>query len=197
MPYVTDKLHLAIDLDDVVLDFTGGLRTAVQTEYGVNVDEFDKWEIREVLDPILGRSWWKWMRERDWLWPNFPVIPGAIGGLTQLRSDGHRLEIVTSKPEWAEYAVWKWMGKWRPPVHAVTIMNTGNGDRKVDATDADLLIDDRADSVVDFAEEGRVGILFDRPHNRADVKMPSGTYRATDWHKVVELVRLEARGELE
>lgn len=188
-----DKLHVAVDLDDVILDFTGGVRRAVMTEYGVNVEPFNKWEMRDVLDPILGQSWWKWMRQRDWLWSNFPAIPGSIGGLGLIREDGHLVEIVTSKPPWAEHAVWKWLGKWRPPVQAVRIVD--DSVRKADITAADILIDDRPENCYPFAEDGRVAILFDRPHNQEATEMP-GLYRAKDWHEVVALVRAEAAGTL-
>src|SRR3989304_4519888 len=134
-------MYIAVDLDDVILDFGLGVRMAIETEYGIVVPPFDKWEMHEILDPILGKSWWKWMRERDWLWPNFPAVQGAIGGLTHLRDHGHYLEIVTSKPEWAEFSVWKWVGKWRPPVNRITIVDMDTP--KVSATDADVLIDDK------------------------------------------------------
>jgi 5'(3')-deoxyribonucleotidase len=189
--------HIAVDLDDVVLDFMGGIKRAVQTEYGVEIPDFDRWDLGEQLDHILGKSWWKWMRERDWLWPNFPAMPGAIGSLAQLRDAGHYVEIVTAKPEWAEFSVWKWMGKWRPPVQAVTIVNSDDPDiRKVDNTDADIIIDDKASNVAEFVEEGRVGILFGRPHNHAEVLTP-GMFRAEDWRHALELVTLEANGMLE
>lgn len=88
--------HIAVDLDDVVLDFCGGVRKAIETEYGVTLPEFEEWDLHKSLDPIIGYSWWKWMKQRDWLWPNFPVIPGAIGALDQLRREGalHRVRHV-------------------------------------------------------------------------------------------------------
>lgn len=180
--------HIAVDMDDVLLDFMGGLQHAIKTEYGVIVPDFTKWDVNELLDPILGKSWWKWMRERDWLWSNFPAIDGAIGGLTQLREDGNFIEIVTSKPEWAEYTVWKWMGKWRPPVNRVTIVEMDQ--HKVDMTDADLLLDDKPQNVDEFAEEGRIGVLFGRSHNRDSVVHPD-VIRVDGWRNAVELIRQE------
>ncbi len=152
-------MHIAVDLDDVILDFAGGIQRAIQTEYDTYV-ELDDWAVAKKLDPIIGYSWWKWLRQRDWLWPNFPAIPGAIGGLSTLRDDGHYLEIVTSKPEWAEYAVWKWLGKWRPPVQRVTIVDTNSGVFKSEVTDAELLIDDRNKNCQEFIDAGRKAVLF-------------------------------------
>jgi 5'(3')-deoxyribonucleotidase len=176
--------HLAIDLDDVVLDFCGGLRDAIRKEYGVTITEeqMTQWDLHPLLDPIIGRSWWSWLREREWLWANFPAIDGAMGGLDTLRRQGFYLECVTSKPVWAEHNVYKWLGKWRPPFHRVTIV--GPNHRKADYTDATILIDDKLENLVGFqaSGKGRKGIMFDRPHNRHD-QFPA---RVGTWPELVE-----------
>ena len=174
--------HLAIDLDDVCLDFTGGVKASVEREFGVVIpdDAFEAWDLHPILDPIIGRSWWKWLREREWLWANFPAVNGAIGGLERLRLEGFYLECVTSKPRWAEYNTWRWLGRWRPPFQRVTIV--GDKDRKVDFTEADLLIDDKLKNLQEFVQAGRKGIMFDRPHNRHD-QFPT---RVGTWPELVE-----------
>lgn len=152
----------------------------------MDIDENDihDFNLRPFLDPIIGRNWWDWMRDRDWLWENFPAVNGAIGGLDRLRRAGYYLEIVTSKPQWAEYAVWKWLGKWRPPVNRVTIV--GPKDIKAEFTDASILIDDKAENISEFILYGGEGILFSRPHNRS-VNI-AGAYRADNWGQVVDLI---------
>ena len=171
--------HWAVDLDDVVLDLTGGVRRTVAREHGVEVPEFDSWNMDLILKPILGQPWMKWMRSKDWLWATFPAIDGAIGGLETLRRRGIYLECVTSKPEWAEPQVWKWLGLWRPPFNRVTIM--GDGTRKVDVTDATLLVDDKPQNCQEFLDEGRRAILFTRPHN-LDVR---ARVRCDDWRGIL------------
>lgn len=181
------KLHIAVDLDDVVLDFMGGVQRAVSTEYAVDLSDFEQWDLHTVLDPVIGYSWWKWLRQRDWLWPNFSAIPGSIGGIDSLRRDGHYLECVTSKPEWAEAAVWKWLGKWRPAFHRVTIVSP-DGPPKVQMTEADLLIDDKWSNVNEFVYAGRLGWLFDRGHNQG-VQLDRRVSRVKGWAQVVEKTR--------
>ena len=184
--------RVAVDLDDVVLDFVGGLCEAVHTEYGVMVPQeaITDFNLKPFLDPIIGRSWWSWMRDRDWLWSHFPAVPGAIGTLDRLRREGFYLELVTSKPEWAEHNVLRWLGKWRPPFNQVTIV--GPKDRKVDFTDAFVLVDDKLDNLVEFSAEGRFGILFTRPHNTKYELLPPRVVRADDWLGVYnELRRLK------
>lgn len=178
--------HIALDLDDCILDFTGGLRRSVALEYGVEVPEFTDWHIRDVLDPILGRSWWKWMRERDFLWKTFPAVPGAIGTISQLREAGYYIEIVTSKPEWAEASVWQWLGRWRPAVHRVTIVNDKTS--KSSVTDALILVDDKPRNCIEWADTGRFAILFDRPHNRLTPGYNPLIVRAEGWQDVRKIL---------
>ena len=189
------RLHVAVDLDDVCLDFTGGVKRSVEIEYGVQVPEITAWNLHDTLDPIIGHSWWKWMKARDWLWPNFPAIPGAVGGIQRMRDAGHYVELVTSKPLWAEAAVWKWLGKWRLPVQRVTIVDMNT--RKVDATDADGIVDDKPETTLDFAQDGRFAIMFARSHNESVYQSEqkyeeAGVVVAKDWNDVVRLVEEEA-----
>lgn len=194
---MTQPFHIAIDLDDVILDFAGGIRTAIWTEFGVAISEEDLartgWNLRPLLDPIIGRSWWSWLRDREWLWANFPAIPGALGSIETLRRQGHYLEIVTSKPRWAEHNTWKWLGKWRPAVQAVQIIDLDTTDTKADVTNASILIDDKPSNIESFLADSRHGILFTRPHNRNldATTIPSALHharRANNWSHVLNLI---------
>lgn len=184
--------HIAVDMDDVMVDFVGGLRAAVQKEYGVEIteDQIEQWDLHPILDPIIGYSWWEWLKKREWLWANFPAVDGAIGSIDYLREQGHYMELLTAKPVWAEHNVWKWLGKWRPAFHRVTIVPPGDSiTTKVFATDATLLIDDKPKNCEGFLFYGRDAILFDRPHNkqfRENMTDPSTAMRhSSSWQDVV------------
>lgn len=161
-------MHIAIDLDDVILDFVGNLTSILNTEYdaGLTMDDIVDWDLKPVLDEIVGEDWWKWWERRDWLWALAPAVPGAIGSIEKLRRSGHYIEVVTAKPQWAEAQTWRWLGKWRPPVQRVTIV--GLTDRKLDATSAELLIDDRVPTVQEWHANGRRALVFARPHNKRE-----------------------------
>lgn len=192
-------MHLGIDLDDVVVDFIGGVRKAFATEYGEEgIPEYNgsAWGDEVVAftkHPLLlasgYKSWWDWLREREWLWAQFPAVPGAIGGLKILRNEGHYLEAVTSKPEWAEHNVWKWLGLWRPPFQRVTIINSQLKQRKVDLTDAELMVDDKEGTCQEFVDDGRRGVLL--THNdKVEAGSYGGMYVAHTWSEVVSHVRV-------
>jgi len=177
--------HLAIDLDDTVVEFVGGLLAAVKKEYAIELTEADiqQWDLHSVLDGILEQNWWTWLRHREWLWAHFPAVDGAIGSLDILRRRGYYLEAITSKPTWAEHNTWRWLGKWRPAFNRVTVV--GIDDRKVDFTDAMTLIDDKPDNAQGFIDEGRRALLFARPHN-LKAKIDPRIQRVANWKEVRE-----------
>jgi FMN phosphatase YigB (HAD superfamily) len=189
-------MKIAIDLDDVVLDFMPSVVEAFYKEYGVRPDydgapwgakaiEFGKHEM--FLESGYS-SWWGWLCDREWLWATFPAIPGAIGGIKRLRHAGHSVECVTSKPEWAEHSVWKWLGKWRPAFNRVTVV--AHGQRKVDFTDADVVVDDKLETCEDFINDGRAAIWFNRERTSIPrvEKLSSGPRVAWHWEHVIEHV---------
>lgn len=195
------KEAIAFDLDDVILDFVGGLRAAIQKEYGIHIPDsaITDFNLRPVLDPILGENWWGWLRRRDWLWSNFPAVDGAIGTLERLRHDGFYLEIVTSKPEWADYAVWQWLGKWRAPVQRVTIVR--KDDNKADFSNSRILVDDKLENCYDWSDHTdydhydkphriRTSLLFSRPHNVNDTWAEGDRIiRVANWQEVYSEIK--------
>lgn len=184
MAYIVE---IAFDFDDVICAFGDGVRAAVEQEFGVAVPPFTQWNITKVLNPIIGRDWWDgWMRDRPERWVNFPAIQGAVGGIYKLRQDGHYIEVVTAKPEWAEFVIWEWFGLHRPAVNRVTIVDADIP--KTEASDAELLVDDKAQNVSEWMADGRSAILFSQSHNMNDVV---DAPRVATWGELIELVRME------
>lgn len=186
-------MHIAVDMDDVILDFVGNLCSVLNIEYdaGLSPADITKWELADVLDEIVGESWWDWWERRDWLWALAPAIPGSIGGLERLRRDGHYLELLTSTPRWAEAQRFRWLGKWRPPVQRVTLVQMG--EQKHDVSEALVLVDDRCANVQGWVGTGRPALFFSRPHNESD-PCPEGAVRVSNWKQVIqEIERIEER----
>lgn len=181
--------HIAIDMDEVIVDFVGGLLGSINLEFGTELTEADitEWDMGKVLDPIIGYSWWKWLKARSWLWAQYQPVPGALGGIDKLHHAGHRLEIVTSKPKWARYTVWTWMGRYRPAVDGVTIVDVGQSKRE--STDARILIDDNWDNCMDWTEHGTNdgwAYLLDKPWNSGQRHM--GINRVSNWDDILKEV---------
>lgn len=201
--------HIAVDLDDVCMEFWSSILKCVEKEYGVHYDyeqtlNWDKNSLKEADVFGEGRTWWEWLQERDWLWAQFPAVDGAVGGVQRLRQRGHFVEALTSKPAWAEWTVWSWLGKWRIPFNRVTIVPSGT--RKCDVSGSEILVDDYNVNCTSWAEVGRTAIMFTRPWNK-DIHARAGVsascavpiagsfhsggriYRANNWTQVLDVVR--------
>jgi 5'(3')-deoxyribonucleotidase len=190
--------HIAVDMDDVLVDFVVGVCEAVSRDYGVDVDpkQVTSWQFGQFIDEHIGQDWWKWLEDHAWLWSEkFKPTPGAIGSIERLRREGYYLELVTSKPPWGEVAVWGWLAKYMraPGLQRVTIVPLGAS--KTEITDARILVDDNADNARAWAlsRRDRVAILYDRPHNQAlDAdEWGRAIVRAKSWAHVVELIHQE------
>lgn len=180
-------MHIAIDVDDVMMDFTSYVLKCIQREYGrsFGIEEITDWDDNPLKHSRMfrnGGTWWDWLRSRDWLWARVPAVEGAIGGVQQLRDAGHFIELLTTKPEWAEWTVWAWLGKWRPAQHRVTIVPQDG--KKHECSDALILVDDALHNVVPWAATGRTALLFDRPWNRDGQRNPR-VWRVHHWGEIV------------
>lgn len=174
-----------------MIDFVPHLARCVRTEFGVEMDD-TKWEsIETAVDwRAYGyKSWWSWLKQRDWLWALAPAIPGSIGGVQWLRANGHRPELLTAKPDWAEPQVHRWLGRWRPSFERTNIV--GVKANKPSCSDADVLIDDRVQNVEQWvkSDDSRTAILFGQPWNQDWDPQPR-IIRASGWQATLEAVRL-------
>ena len=186
-------MHIALDMDDVVLDFVKGVLETVNRDFDANVkpEDITDWNFGQFINPIIGYDWWEWLEGHAHVWGDkFKPVPGAIGGIVTLRRAGHYIEIVTSKPEWAEDATWDWFAKYKVRPHRLTLVPLIDGvaPKKSEVTDARVLVDDRFENCEEFAAKGRAAILYNRPHNLGYEKTPGGVERAADWSEVLNLL---------
>lgn len=172
-------MKVALDMDEVIVDFVGGLLGAINAECGSDLryENVTRWDMSPLLDPVLGRSWWGWLAERADIWSGFAPVDGALEGIDALKAAGHTIEVVTAKPDWARHTVWGFLAAHRPRVDAVVIVD---GTPKHDASDAWLLIDDNADNCTGWAASGRPAWIKTSPWNINEA-LPDGVMRVTGW----------------
>ena len=183
-------MKVAFDYDDVIADFMGRVIQTVNKEYGSSLseDDFASWDLSETLDAVIGHDWWEWWEKRPWLWGHVDAIDGAIGGLETLHREGHYIEIVTAKPDWARVPFNRWLHAWNPYYDAIIIGEARPPMKKHWVSEAKLLIDDKPGNVRDWIASSslRGGLLFARPHNRSEREEFEV---ANDWKEVVAWVR--------
>jgi len=203
-------MHIAIDLDDTILEFMTSILASIEREYGVHIpyESLSRWNDHPLSHLEVfgkGRNWLHWLEDHAWLWSTWPAIKGAIGGIEQLHRDGHYLELVTVKDDWARSVVWSWLARWKPKFDSVTIVKDHEGS-KSDHTEAELLIDDAPHFIERWQAAGRQVIVFDQPWNRHQrdclwvkgddsscvcelLNKKYGPPRANNWGEVIRLIQ--------
>lgn len=195
------KLHIAVDMDDVIVAFWPRVVQCYNTEYGADINPAKQsWDDNEIKNsPHFGPGkaygdWWSWWRDRHWLWATCKAIPGAIGGLSQLRAAGHFVELLTHKPDWARRETTAWLAKWHPSFDRLTFVPLDAS--KAEASTADVLVDDKPENIQQWIDSGRFAILFAQPWNyNTSFSAPDGSTLpqwADTWDDVLRLVEAYA-----
>lgn len=188
-------LHIAVDMDDVLVDFVPAVLHGINRDFGtkVSLGDVTSWDMDEgaLADVNFGhgRGWMDWLKDNRDVWRYADLMPGAFSGLHRLRNAGHTLEILTCKPAWAEYIVWMFMVYYDIPPQKVTILPPdGHKERH---SEADILIDDALHHVLPWSDTCRPAILFDRPWNRHHKGgLPGRVVRANGWAGILETLNV-------
>lgn len=190
------KLHIAVDMDDVLLEFFRSVCHRVNKDFGQTVDyeacsDWDRNPVKDLTCFGDGRTWWDWLRDNVDIWASFPCTPDALTSVRRLQEQGHFLELVTSKPEWAEHIVAEWLDRNGFLFDVVTIAPTGVP--KHELSNADVLIDDAPHNIRAWvnADPRRHGVVFTRPWNSGDSFDDCSTLRvqrADNWSQVLKAV---------
>lgn len=163
-------MKIAIDIDGVIGDQVDPVLKRIKRNYGVTMDYFD---VQSWAEPIpntntdIHKEIKKAEKDQEYVL-EMPTIDGAVSTISKLESEGHEICIVTGRPE----AIADLSKKWIEGLNfASNEFYCTDGKSKSDI-DADVIIDDRNDHVVEFVESGdeRYGIIFSRPWNSIEVE---------------------------
>lgn len=181
-----DKV-LGVDVDNVLADYTGGLRRIVAEERGIlptalpdptgwshyeewgfTGDEFNEWHRRAVVEHRMFRD--------------LDVMPGAAEVLRHLSEKGVRIRIITHRlylsgtHQIAASDTVEWLDKNDIPYWDLCMI-AKKGD-----VGCDLYVDDAPHNIQALRDIGRKVIVYDWPYNR-ELEGP----RARSWEDVEEL----------
>jgi 5'(3')-deoxyribonucleotidase len=180
-------MNIAIDLDGVVYEFQRTFRYMLNTYRGAKLGPVETW-------------WTSWdacdryttEQDREWIWTEGVrlglfryghVVTGAIFGLRGLIDRGDSLYVATHRPASAVPDTLAWLSYINIPWTGVHILS--NGESKTDV-DADVLVDDRTENVMEWSLSGRRAVLFDRPWNTG--LRATNVYRARGWEEVTDAI---------
>lgn len=186
-------MRIAVDLDGVVYEWQRTARYMLNTYRNAKlppVSEF--WFTWDAPKDRLPREDWRWLWDEGvklGLFRYGHMTTGARVGMQELVRQGHKLSIATSRPSHAVNDTVDWVSLYFKdiPLEGIHILSQSQPKSVVDA---DILIDDRPENIIEWERAGRHGIVYDRPWNQDCVAL----WRATSWKAVTYIVEAIADG---
>lgn len=120
-----ETLRLGIDLDGVVADFNAGWTRLHNDEFGgaLTPDQVTMWD---GLHRLAGfddmDQFWAWARSnerRPSIFRHLDLLPDALPTLQDLDASGHRVVVISAKPDWAVHETMHWLADNEIPTREV------------------------------------------------------------------------------
>jgi 5'(3')-deoxyribonucleotidase len=178
-------MQLGIDLDGVVANFTRGWIDFYNRDFGTALVEGDstRWnDIVELTHFANEGEFWHWSSDLDGrsLFWHLEPFPGAVAALQSLTEAGHRIVILTTKPDFAVDDTHDWVEKNEVPADEIHILE----DKWL--IDCDVYLDDGPHLIPRLVRERPESTVcrYVRPWNRP---VP-GAVDVRDFHEFREIV---------
>ena len=180
------RLRLGIDLDGVVADFNGGWTQLHNNEFGgrLTPDLVTSWDGLHTLGGFYDmEDFWAWARgndERPSIFRHLDLLPGALDTLRALDAEGHRVVIVSTKPDWAVHETMHWLADNEIPTREVHLTFTKY------LVDCDVYLDDAPGVLPELVEHHPDALVcrFVRPWNQP----VAGAVDVRDWSEFHAIV---------
>ncbi len=185
------SLRLGIDLDGVVADFNAGWTDLHNAEFGgaLTPDLVTSWNGLHTTAGFADMdAFWKWASpnaERRSIFRHLALLPDAIETLRTLADEGHKIVIVSTKPDFAIHDTYHWLADNEIPTREVHLTDTKHD------VDCDVFLDDSPAVLPDLVKH-RPDALVCR-YVRAWNKPVDGAHDVTSWQEFHALVTVESQ----
>lgn len=194
-------MKIAIDIDDVLVEFVPSLARWYNDKFGTNLkkEDFYTFAFHEIWGGTHLESVGKVRKFLDsGIIKDLNVIEGAAEVLKELDNKGHELHIVTSRfPDLHEDTL-IWLDRHFKGIFKEVHFGHNKISKQKDSLskaerckqlDIDLLIDDLPEHALECAKKGIRVLLFDAPWNQ-DIKENKKIKRVCGWGDVLKEINL-------
>jgi len=185
-------MRIALDMDEVLADWVGGMLHEFNTTEGTSFtrEQINMWKVEETLGYRSNYFVDMLMRDTQF-YANLKPIPGAVSGVRSLISDGHDVLIVTSVPMSAPIALDGKVHWLRRHIPEFSLQNFISAKRK-SLVEADVLVDDGDHNIIEWYRDrpNSRALVWDAPWNR-EVKSTSDgrVIRVYSWKDVLRYIK--------
>jgi 5'(3')-deoxyribonucleotidase len=190
---------IALDLDGVCYEWQRTYRYMLKLYFGVVLPAIEKfWTYWDAPDQYTTQE------QRDWMWTEGVkrglfryghMVKDCRVACERLHAVGHQLMIVTSRPESAAQDTHDWVDFYFKGIPLADRVLLHNEESKATVA-ADVLIDDKVENILEWANTGRFAILFQQPWNEErydwllrEAKYPEKIVMVKGWDAVGTAIR--------
>lgn len=180
---LNNKITIAVDIDDVLIDLLGSWCECLNVKYNLNIsaDDISEWDMSKFY-PMLTKDQIYDPIHRDSFWKSVSPKPYAAHYLKKLIDDGFQIYLCTATDYRNIQAKYEYViDKYFPFIqwsHVIVAYNK-------QMIKADVLIDDGVHNL----EGGEfIKVLMTAPHNKNYNAAENGMYRANDWREAYEII---------
>jgi len=180
-------LHIAIDLDNTLLNTTKACISLFNRLTGINLYSDDAFHYRYYEFYGWNEEMYEYAYERfgnEIHWKSYPY-PYAVETVKKLYGK-YRLTILTARPDLFYEVTMRWLKHYDIPFHEIIFEREKF--KTCELLDVDILIDDAPHYAREFSEKGKQFMIMDQPYNR-DINH-NLIHRVKEWTQVYNILSL-------
>jgi len=182
-------MNLGFDIDGVISDFVRTFVGIVEKQYDLILEEVDIY--CHDLNLVLGIS-----KEetneliRETIKEDLTLNLGAKETLEKLYSEGHRIFLLTARPQDLAKVTKAWLRKKGIPYTKLIQLN--EGEKYLADVDLDLLVEDNLEDAIGLSRKVKNILIYDHPWNQS-FNVKKLVKRVHNWNDIYgEIERLKA-----
>jgi 5'(3')-deoxyribonucleotidase len=182
-------MKLGLDVDGCLAGWTFSVVREHARWFGSNInhDDITYWDAVMDLTGMSARDLFAWCREAQ-VYERAKPIPGALGVISWLASQGHEIHFVTHRPDWCVDITIDWLTRWLGrtlPVIDLTVVHVLSGTKS--AVPCDLYLDDGPHVLEELTGQGLLAVRFEQPWN-AELDRKHYAASVPSWHRFAKTV---------
>lgn len=180
-------LIIMVDIDGVIADFVGAFRKVVKKRYGVSLKEreirvHDLFQVLGVPEEEAYELILTTLRQ------DLGLIPGARMALNKLKTAGHTIVIVTSRPVKLAAATRRWLRVHRIPHDRLVFQSEGQKHNSKQVVD--VVVEDHLREAIRWMAKADRVLIFDHPWNHS-LNVKHRLIRVSSWNETLHVLKAQ------
>lgn len=178
-------MNLGFDIDGVIANFVKTFIEIVQKKYALSLKETDIY--CHELDLVLGID--KEEKNeliRETIKEDLDVYPGAKAIIERLYEEGHKIFILTARPNDLIEVTKTWLKK--KGILYTELIQLNEGEKHLAQIDLDLIVEDNLEEAIGLSKKVKNVLVYDHPWNQT-LNVKGLVKRVRNWNEIFEEIQ--------